>query len=156
MTSLLLTEPKTGDPVDEAIVVDRARNLASVLDDIAEMEELLKGLRAERDALDSWFRIRGLRNGDRVYAGRDGDRNRYIAMIPPKRRPSRAISQIGATAYREQLLELGLGAWVYRPPTVKDVNDNVERMIAAGIPIEEIVPPVSDTTPGEIKVVEED
>lgn len=73
--------------------------------------------------------------------GRADGGSAYVVMEPPAR-PAQRVSRQGAERHQEALLGIGLGEVVteYRAPTAAAIRAEKPRVIAAGIPLADLLP----------------
>jgi hypothetical protein len=127
-------DPQTGEVKASAEQVDQiAGDFVSVSRAIDEAEAELKLMRTRREEL-------GIALRDLVPTEGRADAGDAWLVRSPAPRPAQRVSRTGAERHAEPLLGLGLGRMAYAPPGIAEVRRERARIIAAGIPLEEIAP----------------
>jgi hypothetical protein len=136
-TEALYVDSRTGEVVPVDVVEAVARDYRSA-------EEALRSGRAEVVRLESEVdRIDKDLSAMVPVEGRV-DAGPVWIVVEPGDRGSQRVSASGASRFREKLVDLGLGKEVtekkFEPPTAAQVRANKAAIIAAGIPLAEILP----------------
>ena len=130
-TDRLVAHPVTGEAFD----ADRAAHeWATLTRQILEAQEELAVLVKARDAVEPLVRAAADEYG-RLDAG-----DTYVVLAPPARRPAQRVNGEAAERYAEELLGLGLGRMGFRPPTASELRAAAPRVIAAGLPFDQMLP----------------
>jgi hypothetical protein len=147
-------DPITGEVLSDGAVFDipsdrLAQEYAQTAQEVARLRAELGAMQAKLDILAAEVRAR-VPIGSKIEGG-----GFAVVVAPPARRPARRVIASRCVPFREKLLALGLGEVeeVYRPPTIGQVRAAQAKLIAAGIPIDEIAPDPGEGDP-MIEVVE--
>lgn len=130
----LVVHPVTGEVMDaDAAGREWARLAAAVADARRELESLSAAL----NALDPLVRAACEEHG-RIDGG-----DKWVVLIPPARRPAQRVDGDACRAHAEVLAAIGVGGYrtEYRPPTAAELRANAAAVIAAGIPLDTLLPP---------------
>jgi len=88
---------------------------------------------------------------------REGMSIRYkhhtVVCVPTEVRSPQKVDPEACKKYSEQLVECGIAAWKITTPTKVQVNDNRGKLVAANVPIDEILPQPKVTFGSEIQIV---
>lgn len=126
---------RTGEVVPPEVVEQIARDFASAKAEHdaarAEARRIEADVQRYREDL-----IAIVRSEERLDAG-----THWLVMSPPDR-PAQRVDRLAADSHREVLLGLGLGKVTedYHAPTAAEVRKEKDRIIAAGIPLERLLP----------------
>lgn len=139
----LVADPLTGEVIPPA-AAHAAREtwataLASIREAIRDAERELKDLRADEQRLDAALNTDDMMDVDSAISIGHG---RFLVREAGGWTQER-IDPAVAQTWREQLIGLGLGEDrpVYAPPTAAQVKAARAELIAAGVPVAQLVPP---------------
>jgi hypothetical protein len=141
-------DPITGEVLPDGAIVDvpndeLAKEYAQTAHEVARLQAELGAMQAKLDILAAEVRAR-VPVGEKIEGG-----GFTVVVAMPSRRPARRVIASRCVPFREKLLALGLGEVeeVYKPPTIGQVRAAQARLIAAGIPIDEIAPDPGEGEP---------
>lgn len=140
MTERLVAHPLTGEALDADFV---GREWARLTRQIHEAQEELAVLVAARDELDP-----AMRAACEEYGRVDGG-GVWIVLAPPARRPAQRVNTQAAENHAEELMALGLGRMAYRSPTAQELREKAASVIAAGLPLQQLLP---DAPPARLEL----
>lgn len=139
-------DPVTGELLEGEAAAEAAANLRAIADEFARVSA------AHDEALDEAKRL-GVRRDELATAlrellpvGQRADAGSSWVVMEPASRPAQRVDRNEAARYREALLGLDLGReeTVYQPPTKAEIDRKRAQVIAAGVPLDAILPePVS-------------
>lgn len=138
--------PVTGEIIDDPARV--AREYARLDQQIHDLSHEVNKLIAARAALEP--AVRGcLQVAARLDGGDCG-----VVEAPPARRPAQRVDPAACQTHAEQLETIGLGEWkrAYAPPRAAEVKAAAAEIIAAGLPLHQILPDPPPPVP-EVRVV---
>lgn len=134
-TTAMYVDQRTGEITPPETVERVARDYASAMAAYEEARAVARRLeedvRRYREDLIAIVPAEG-----RIDAG-----DAWVVMSPPDR-PAQRVDRIAAARFREQLLDLGLGkeSLDFHAPTASEVRKQKDRVIAAGLPLDELLP----------------
>ena len=138
--------PITGEVIDDPAAI--AREYGRVCRQLADLNHQVNELVAARLELEP--AVRGcLHVHQRLDAG-----DHWIVEAPPARRPAQRVDRATCETHAEELAGLGLGEWTraYAPPRAAEVKAAAAEIIAAGLPLHQILPEPPPPVP-EVRVV---
>ena len=138
--------PITGEVIDDPARV--AREYARLDQQIHDLSHEVNELIAARAALEP--AVRGcLMVQQRLDAG-----DHWVVKVPPARNPAQRVDRAACETHAEELAGLGLGEWTraYAAPKASEVKAAAGDILAAGLPLHQILPEPPPPVP-EVRVV---
>jgi hypothetical protein len=140
--------PNTGEVIENEALEQMARTYIQTRQAALEAKQEMEKMQDIADQIEHQLRHYGMQIGDRIRADR-----LWLVMTPPKRRAAQRVDLAAAERYSEQLLDIGLGQMAYKPPTAAQVRQESGKLIASGIPIDELLPDPGDGGRSELQIV---